>query len=307
LADLKAARAELARTKLAKSHLELAARFYLETKYSKAAAIADEALRLDPKCTGGRENRISALEIRGQCYFQMGQYEKALVDFNSAIGIWPAKAHLYLFRGKSWCAMHQYVNGIDDFGKAIRLNPEEIGAFNNRGQTWVYIEEHDKAIADLDEAIRLGYDGADAFGSRGMAWNAKKEYRKAIADFDRAIQLDQGYARAYRPLRGAAFLQICKYSEAIKDFESAMRRYPADDTSYGLLAWVLATCTDEQFRDEKRAVRTATKACEMTEWQNVRLLRILSMAYRANNQAEDADRVQRIASDLSKLKEAVPS
>ena len=42
---------------------------------------------------------------------------------------------------------------------------------------------------------------------------------------------------------------------------------PNFSRAYNNLAWLLATCPDAKFRDGKRAVELATKACELTKWK----------------------------------------
>ena len=80
-----------------------------------------------------------------------------------------------------------------------------------------------------------------AYDDRGNAWYAKEEYDKAIADYDQAIALDPKFAMAYN------------------------RR-----------AWLWATCPDEKYRDGKKAVESATRACELTDWKDADSLNTLA-------------------------------
>jgi tetratricopeptide (TPR) repeat protein len=69
--------------------------------------------------------------------------------------------------------------------------------------------------------------------NRGMGYRVKKEYDKAIEDFSQTIRLD-----------------------------------PKNATAYNNLAWLLATCPKDGVRDGKKAIEYATKACELSQWQN---------------------------------------
>jgi tetratricopeptide (TPR) repeat protein len=109
--------------------------------------------------------------------------------------------------------------------------------------TWHAKAELDKAIADLDEAIRLDPKDAMAFSVRSEAWRQKGDYEKALADCEAAIRLD-----------------------------------PKDAFGYDGRAWIRATSPDAKYRDGRRAVEDATRACELSEWKSPRSLGTLAAA-----------------------------
>ncbi len=69
------------------------------------------------------------------------------------------------------------------------------------------------------------------------------------------------------------------YDKAIADFSEAIRFKPEDPIAYNNRAWLWATCPDARYRDGKRSVDSATKACEITEWKEALLLDTLAAAY----------------------------
>jgi serine/threonine-protein kinase len=80
--------------------------------------------------------------------------------------------------------------------------------------------------------------------NRGFTWHALRRYEQAKSDFEQAIYLDSEHPNAYK--------------------------------NY---AWLLATCPDPAFRNGRRAVELATKAHELTAWQQVGWYHILAAAY----------------------------
>jgi hypothetical protein len=54
-----------------------------------------------------------------------------------------------------------------------------------------------------------------------------------------------------------------------------------------LLAWLLATCPDEKCRDGKKAVESALRACELTNWEVAGIIDTIAAAYA---EAGDFDR-----------------
>ncbi len=58
-----------------------------------------------------------------------------------------------------------------------------------------------------------------------------------------------------------------------------MRCAPEQAPVFNSLAWLLATCPDEEHRDGSQAVQHAIRACELTEWTNPHCLGTLAAAY----------------------------
>jgi tetratricopeptide (TPR) repeat protein len=151
-------------------------------------------------------------------------------------------------------------------------------AYNNRGIAWSHKKDYDRAIADFNEAIRLDPNDATAYNNRGWAWSNKKDYDRAIADYSEAIRLDPKYALAYNN-RGWAWSNKKDYDRAIADYNEAIRLDPKFASAYNAVAWLRATCPEEKYRDGKKAVESATKACELSEWKERNHLDTLAAAY----------------------------
>jgi tetratricopeptide (TPR) repeat protein len=165
------------------------------------------------------------------------------------------------------------------FGQApAKEDPASTEEFVTRGLMWARKGEIDKAIADYNEAIRLDPKVAPAFGLRGNAWYVKKEYDKAIADFNEAIRLDPKLALAFHN-RGRIWKAKKEYDKAIADINEAIRLDPKLAMAFNSRAWLWATCPDARYRDGKKALESATHACELTEWMDAYKLDTLASAH----------------------------
>jgi predicted Zn-dependent protease len=62
----------------------------------------------------------------------------------------------------------------------------------------------------------------------------------------------------------------------------------SDALNTNRLAWLLATCPEDQIRDGRRAVELATLACEDTNWENASLIDTLAAAHAENGDFSEA-------------------
>jgi len=190
-----------------------------------------------------------------------------------------------------------YEQAIDFYTSQIRSNPQ-AWLYCSRGSVWLQKGEYDKAFTDFNEAIRLEPGAATYWSNRGNALMHKKEYDKAVADFNEAIRLDPKYAKVYNS-RGYAWVTKKEYDKAFTDFNEAIRLDSKDAWAYHNLAWFWATCPDEKYRDSKKSIGSATKACELTNWKDANKLGILAAVYAESGDFDKAVEWQEKANKLN--------
>jgi tetratricopeptide (TPR) repeat protein len=130
-------------------------------------------------------------------------------------------AFAYYNRGLAELEMGEYDRAILDFDASIRLDPASAPAFNNRGSTWYGKGDPDRALADFNKAIRLDPDYAFAYNNRGEVWKDKGDFNRAIADYGKAIDLDPSYTAAYTN-RALIYERIGDPTRARQDFRAAI-------------------------------------------------------------------------------------
>ena len=163
----------------------------------------------------------------------------------------------------------------DSFGI---VEPQTARDFAARAGDWLRVKMYDKAIADCNEAIDLGCRDPLARIYRGLAWREKKEYDKAIADYNEVIRLDPQNAFAYYA-RASAWGAKKEYAKADADLGEALRLDPHNPLTYNGRAWTWATCPNAKYRNGRKAVESATKACELTDWNEAGIIDTLAAAY----------------------------
>jgi tetratricopeptide (TPR) repeat protein len=145
-----------------------------------------------------RSNSYSdAYNSSGSAYAKLGQYQRAIEDFNQAIRLQPDDVAVHDNRGSAYYSMGQYQSAVEDYTMVIRITPNDSNAYNNRGNAYYGLGQYQRAIEDFNQTIRLNQQDALAYNDRGFAYTQLGQYQPAIDDFNKAISLKSNYADAY--------------------------------------------------------------------------------------------------------------
>ena len=82
----------------------------------------------------------------------------------------------------------QFDLALQDCETAIRLNADFARSYNNRGNAHAGKQEYRLAIADYDHAIRLDPNFEFAYYNRALAREALGDYAQAVEDYTAAIR-----------------------------------------------------------------------------------------------------------------------
>lgn len=139
------------------AHFQLGV-LYAEKKNNLAIDYFNNALNIDPL-------NIDALYYLGMFYQETGEYDKAILKYNSLLDKNPEFYLAYFNIGYIHLVyMKDFETSIDYFSKAIEVNEAYVEAFYNRGFAYEMLKDVDRSRADYKKTLELhpNYDKAVA-------------------------------------------------------------------------------------------------------------------------------------------------
>ena len=214
----------------------------------------NEEIKLDPEDS-------ELYHARGDCYFRIGDYDKAIADFDKAIELEPEDSSHYRMRASAYkekgdydSAKGDYDSYIREMTKTIQIQGEDVSGYTETdwemysdlylGRAFIYhygIGDYDRAIKDYDAAIKFlpksnkTCDNAKFFfnleteneywSSLSVAYNnrgAAYHYKKG--EYDRGIE-DYNEAIRLRPTCAATYLNRGYAYHNKGDYDNALKDY----------------------------------------------------------------------------------
>lgn len=181
--------------KTATSYL-LPANFIENTKNNSGTPIELELEILTQKIN--KQNNNPHLYVnRGNLYFQLHNFDKAIYDFNIALSLDENLLQAYFERGMALARNGQIEEGIKDLSHFIKYNPKSSLAYTKRGVRYIWAKKLDLAQQDLQYAVELDSTNSEAHDDLGVIYAHQNNYSQALKHFSLAIQYDPSYQKAY--------------------------------------------------------------------------------------------------------------
>jgi tetratricopeptide (TPR) repeat protein len=235
---------------------------------SRSEEFRSRALVLYNKIWAVNKSSTTALIGQGNCKFHSGAYSAAIQAYSSAISINPNDAAYFILRGDAYVQLGERDRAIADYRTAIALyNPNKY-AYNKSVAADVYYKigtqlsrsrKHEDAIEAYDNSIGFTPQQAAYLESRGKEHQARGEYREAIEDYSKALDLKPNvavvWARkcALRAVSGEGEMALSDCDRAEKEAIESKPDIPELLAYYkGVAFW---NCGKKE--DAKRAYREA--------------------------------------------------
>ncbi|NER25145.1 MAG: tetratricopeptide repeat protein, partial [Symploca sp. SIO1C2] len=124
---------------------------YSQQEYQAALDSFDKLLALDPQ---SQIQDFALHLLRGLSLRGLGRYQEATVAYTQAIVINP-HPWAYNNRGNAYYELKNYQKALSDYSNAIELDPNFAAAYETRGQAYCQIGDEQTALRDFQQAAEL--------------------------------------------------------------------------------------------------------------------------------------------------------
>ena len=181
----------------------------------------------------------------------------------------------------------KYAEALPICREMVAERPDFWGTHYNLAHALHALGQDEEAITRLRRTLKLRADAPRAHTKLGAALLRQGKLDEATECLLKAVTLNPQDAGAHYEL-GMALKKTGRLKGARSHFREAIVLDPDSVVKLNNLAWLLATCSNENIRQPKEAVRLAERATELTSRKSGAALDTLAAAYAATGRFDDA-------------------
>lgn len=190
-----------------------------EGKFSEALPFLNKAIERD-------NGNFEALNARGVVYYELKEFQNALLDYEQALKVKPDYYRPYYNRAMLKVAQNDTEGALKDYAEAIRLEDKNAELFVNRGQLLAAMGQMDGALNDFDKAIVLDSKNALAYYNKGNIVFQKGDFKGAVIQFENAVKSDAKFGKAFHALGVAQLMEQQKEAGCLNLKQADKLGYP---------------------------------------------------------------------------------
>lgn len=160
-------------------------------KQNEAITKLDEAIKRNP-------DDFELYNSRAVAYFQMEQFDKAIIDIKKSVSMKSGQVMPYMNLGNAYFFKKEYALAVDAYTKAIENNPStDPKVHHNRGAALLNLGKFREALADYEVVLEIQKTNPRAFFERGICKLELGMKQDACNDFFFAAELGMPEAQQY--------------------------------------------------------------------------------------------------------------
>lgn len=183
--------------------------------YDKAVEACDFALAV-------KENEESIISFKGYCYYDSGQYEKAIEQFLEYESITKEKSVAYELIGECYVKLYDNNNALKFFHKALDIEPSNSNICYQLATCYYELGDIQKAVVYLRDTLSLDSRDDEAHSFLGEILLQEGDYEEAYYHLSKSLELNEDDMETMK-LKGEACLHLEYYEEAVSVFETVLR------------------------------------------------------------------------------------
>ena len=162
---------------------------------------------------------------RGFYFRGRKEYQKALVDYNSAIKLNSSKGDLFNSRGKTYFDMNNVAPAIKDYRSAIALDDKKAEYHVNLGAALGAQGNIPAALQALNAGVAADPEFANAYLNRSLAYSQQGLFQKALDDIIKYLEFKPNNSEMWYE-KGLMSRAVGKNTESIAAFTRSIQLDP---------------------------------------------------------------------------------
>ena len=161
----------------------------MQAEKSEIMELLDSAIAVSEST--GRNNAAPYYLARGRQFDEMGEYKKAVLDYNQYDTLMYGRAShdFYYIKFKCETKIRQYQQALNDIAHAIILNRREPLYYAEMASLQLRVNQLEEAIATCDMCIQVDPNYADPYIIKGIAQGELKQIPQAREALQKAKEL----------------------------------------------------------------------------------------------------------------------
>ncbi len=136
----------------------------------------------------------------GEAYYNKGDYENALSNFNYGITLNNTNYDLYYNRGFTYSMQKKFILASSDFEKALEINPNDRYSYLGLSAISDELGNYDNTILYSEKVLEIDPDNSTAYNWLAVSYRKKKKYELAFKNVYKALELNPRSGYAYSTL-----------------------------------------------------------------------------------------------------------
>lgn len=223
-----------------------------------------------------------SLNISGDKFYQGGDMDRAVSEFNLALQLDPENVNVHNSLGVCYGVMGDLDQALSAFEKAIQLDPDEIMALYNAGYIHMLKKSYEKALEYFTSANRIDGNVYELAFQTGQVLLETGKPETAKKYLETAVSLNEKSGAAHR-LLGDCYAAIDRISDALGAYKTALKLRPDDSAALSALGYLY----EMQGQNAEIALIFCRKATEMSP-ENGQFYHRLGRVYHNRSMLEEA-------------------
>jgi Flp pilus assembly protein TadD len=138
------------------------------------------------------------LFLFGESHRELKQYDEALKVYRSMIALKPEKRFLknaHFGIGETYWDMGQYQDAVSEFETVLQIDPTEANALRELGASYYKLKQYPKALAAVQQSIRLKPDNPSTVRTLGFIYVKMGKKEEALEAYKTLLTLDKEMAQ----------------------------------------------------------------------------------------------------------------